>query len=141
MGYMSGDIDLAKDLSQEVFIKVWEALSTFRGDARISTWVYRIAANTCLMYIRKAKTEVKSSLELESINADADTKENESDIRKLYRAIGKLSEAERIIITFVLEEMPYSEISQVVGITENNLRVRIHRIKSKLSDLIKNDRL
>jgi RNA polymerase sigma factor (sigma-70 family) len=137
LGFMKGDRDLAKDLAQEVFINIWNALPKFRGESAYKTWIYRITVNTCLLHIRnnKAKSTVPLFDVPHPVSSGTDEKE-EAEYRELYRAIGKLSELDRLIIMMVLEELEYDEISGIVGINAVNLRVKIHRIKKRLRELI-----
>lgn len=134
-GY-SGDDDTANDLMQETFLKVWQNLDKFRNQAMISTWIYRIAVNTCLSYLRVEKRQAKDELSEEIIDSKAEESSDKNEqISLLYRCIAKLEENERIIITLVLDEVPYAEIAEISGISEGNLRVKIHRIKQKLTEL------
>lgn len=135
-GFMKGDRDLAHDLAQDVFINIWNALPQYRAEASYKTWIYRITVNTCLLQIRKDKNK-KIPLETVVHTSEADTTnhENENEII-LYRSIGHLDEVDRLIIMMVLEEVGYEEIARITGVTENNLRVKIHRIKTKLKTLI-----
>ncbi len=134
-GY-SGDEDAANDLLQETFLKVWQNLDKFRNQAMISTWIYRIAVNTCLTYLRSEKRQAKEEItpQLAEMKREEVSEKNEQ-VALLYRCIARLEESERIIITMVLDEMPYPEIAEISGISEGNLRVKIHRIKQKLTDL------
>lgn len=134
-GY-TGDSDAANDLLQETFLKVWQNLDKFRNQAMISTWIYRIAVNTCLTYLRSEKRQAKDELtdQLVETRAEEFSEKNEQ-VALLYKCISKLEESERIIITMVLDEMPYAEIADISGISEGNLRVKIHRIKQKLTEL------
>ncbi|PTQ93585.1 RNA polymerase sigma-70 factor (ECF subfamily) [Mucilaginibacter yixingensis] len=134
-GY-TGDSDAANDLLQETFLKVWQNLEKFRNQAMISTWIYRIAVNTCLTYLRSEKRQAKDELtdQLVETRAEEFSEKNEQ-VALLYKCISKLEESERIIITMVLDEMPYTEIADISGISEGNLRVKIHRIKQKLTEL------
>jgi len=134
-GY-TGDADAANDLLQETFLKVWQNLEKFRNQAMISTWIYRIAVNTCLTYLRSEKRQAKDELTetLAETRAEEFSEKNEQ-VALLYKCISKLEESERIIITMVLDEVPYAEIAEVSGISEGNLRVKIHRIKQKLTEL------
>lgn len=134
-GY-TGDDDAANDLLQETFLKVWQNLDKFRNQAMISTWIYRIAVNTCLTYLRSEKRQAKD--ELTPVMADTiqeEFSEKNARVALLYKCISKLEESERIIITMVLDEVPYAQIADVSGISEGNLRVKIHRIKQKLTDI------
>lgn len=134
-GY-TGDSDAANDLLQETFLKVWQNLDKFRNQAMISTWIYRIAVNTCLTYLKKEKRQAKDELTTNIIeNQVEEVSEKQEQVNTLYKCIAKLEETERIIITMVMDEVPYPEIAEVSGISEGNLRVKIHRIKHKLTEL------
>ncbi len=134
-GY-TGDEDSANDLMQETFLKVWQNLDKFRNQAMISTWIYRIAVNTCLTYLRSEKRQAKDELtpELEETTGEVVSEKNEQ-VAMLYKCISKLEESERIIITMVLDEVPYPEIAEISGISEGNLRVKVFRIKQRLTEL------
>lgn len=129
------DSDIAKDLLQETFIRVWKNKDRFRGDAQISTWIYRIAVNTCLGYIRQDKKNASVSLSDLRIDQAEEHNADEHAIQVLYKAIQQLDEADRLIISMVLQELPYNQIAEAVGIKEGNLRVKIHRIKQQLATI------
>lgn len=134
-GY-TGDADSANDLMQETFIKVWQNLDKFRQQSQMSTWIYRIAVNTCLSHLRKAKRRATDELNDHIVeNYTEEPSEKQEQIALLYKSIAQLEENERIIITMVLDEVPYAEIAEINGISEGNLRVRIHRIKHKLTEI------
>ena len=135
MGY-ANDTDSAKDLAQETFIKVWKQLPTFRNESSIGTWIFRIASNTCLRQIQKDKKMLKSEFPLEIKDQILDTN-IEEDIQLLYQYISELQEVERIIISLELEDMNQKEIAEIVGLSEGNVRVKIHRIKEKLTQKFK----
>lgn len=130
MGYVN-DEELAKDLCQETFIKVWKNLSSFRGDSAITTWIFRIATNTCLRQIERNKIRVSSKLNEDL--AEEKLPDKESQIKLLYRFISELPEVDRIIISLELDNIKQSEIAQIVGLSPGNIRVRIHRIKEQLT--------
>tara|TARA_B100000795_G_scaffold63411_1_gene42765 strand:- start:168 stop:641 length:474 start_codon:yes stop_codon:yes gene_type:complete len=131
MGY-ANDTAAAKDLAQETFIKVWKQLPKFRNESSIGTWIFRIASNTCLRQIQKDKKMPKSELPLEIKDEILETN-IEKDIQLLYQYISELQEVERIIISLELEDMNQKEIAEIVGLSEGNVRVKIHRIKEKLT--------
>jgi RNA polymerase sigma-70 factor (ECF subfamily) len=135
MGY-ANDTDAAKDLAQETFINVWKQLPKFRNESSIGTWIFRIASNTCLRQIQKDKKMPKSELPLEIMDDILDTN-IEEDIQLLYQYISELQEVERIIISLELEDMNQKEIAEIVGLSEGNVRVKIHRIKEKLTQKFK----
>ncbi|SEN38986.1 RNA polymerase sigma-70 factor, ECF subfamily [bacterium A37T11] len=134
-GY-TGDSDSANDLVQETFIKVWQNLDKFRNQSQLSTWIYRIAVNTCLTHLRGEKRKLTEELNDHLIeNYTEESSEKQEQINLLYKCIAQLEENERIIITMVLDELPYPEIAEISGISEGNLRVKIHRIKQKLASI------
>ena len=134
-GY-TGDDDAANDLMQETFMKVWQNLDKFRNQAMISTWIYRIAVNTCLSWLRVEKRQAKDPLTADIIeNSTEEFSEKNEQVDKLYKCISQLEEHERLIITMVLDELPYAEIAEISGVSEGNLRVKIHRIKNKLTEI------
>lgn len=134
-GY-TGDVDSANDLMQETFLKVWQNLDKFRQKSLISTWIYRIAVNTCLTFLRSEKRQAKDELTENIIeNKIEEYSEKNEQIAILYKSISKLEENDRLIITMVLDELPYQQIAEISGISEGNLRVKIHRIKQKLTEL------
>ncbi|MFD2932441.1 RNA polymerase sigma factor [Spirosoma flavum] len=135
LGY-TGSYPQAQDLAQEAFVKAWQNLSSFKGDSLVSTWLYRIAVNTCLNHLRKERKQATDTLQEYHSDQQADEpNELESQISLLYSCISKLAETDRLIITLVLDDMPYPEIAQIIGISEGNLRVKIHRIKQQLTDI------
>lgn len=135
MGY-ANDTDSAKDLAQETFIKVWKQLPKFRNESSIGTWIFRIASNTCLSQIQKDNKMPKSELPLE-IKDEISEINIEKDIQFLYQCISELKEVERIIISLELQDMNQKEIAEIVGLSEGNVRVKIHRIKEKLTQKFK----
>lgn len=130
IGFMN-DPDIAKDLAQETFIKVWQQLPKFRNESAISTWIFRIAVNTCLRQIEKDKRMPKSDLPTNI--PPEEVMSIEGKVQFLYQSISELPEIDRIIISLELEDLKQKEIAKIVGLTESNVRVRIHRIKDKLT--------
>ncbi|WP_336964964.1 sigma-70 family RNA polymerase sigma factor [Chryseobacterium contaminans] len=136
MGYVN-NTDLAKDLAQETFIIVWQQLPKFRNESSIGTWIFRIASNNCLRQIEKEKRFSKTDL---PINLEEKKQESmEPQIQLLYQFISELPETDRIIISLELEEVKQAEIAQITGLSEANIRVKIHRIKEKLTQKFKNN--
>lgn len=135
LGY-TADADIANDLMQETFIKVWQNLESFRNQSQISTWVYRIAVNTCLSHLRVEKRRTIDSLNSDHLeNLAEEISPKEEQVSQLYKSISHLEENERMMITMVLDEVPYPEIAEIFAISEGNLRVRIHRVKQKLTKI------
>ncbi len=137
LGFVKGNSDLANDLSQEVFINIWNALDKFEGKSTPKTWVYRITVNTCLQYLRKEKNKTKLPIEkVEQVLIDESKEIDPQQNQNLYRAIGQLEELNRLLIMMVLEEQDYDTIAEVLGITPTNVRVKIHRIKKRLKKIL-----
>jgi len=134
MGYVN-DYDLAQDLAQETFIIVWQQLASFRNESNIGTWIFRIASNNCLRQIEKQNKHPKTELPPNLVEEKHSTLEPQ--IIFLYKCIAELPETDRIIISLELEEMKQAEIASIVGLSEANIRVKIHRIKEKLTQKFK----
>lgn len=134
MGFVN-DYDAAQDLAQETFIIVWQKLETFRNESAIGTWIFRIASNNCLRQIEKEKRFQKSDLP----NHLTEEKHYsiEPQIQLLYKCIAELPETDRVIISLELEDVKQAEIAKIVGLSEANVRVKIHRIKEKLTQKFK----
>jgi RNA polymerase sigma-70 factor (ECF subfamily) len=127
--------DLAQDIAQETFIIVWQQLPKFRNEANIGTWIFRIASNNCLRQIERENRFPKSAL---PINLNEEKEEDiEPKIQLLYKFIAELPETDRIIISLELENIKQSDIANIVGLSEANIRVKIHRIKEKLTKKFK----
>lgn len=134
MGYVN-DYDIAQDMAQETFIIVWQQLPKFRNEANISTWIFRIASNNCLRQIENQSRYPKASFPINI--KDENVESNEPKIQFLYKCISELPETERIIISLELENIKQSEIATIVGLSEVNVRVKIYRIKEKLTQKFK----
>lgn len=132
------DQDARNDLFQEIVLQLWKSFHTFRGEAKISTWMYRIALNTAISGYRKQSRNVKTEdlRELHFNISENNSNEHEEESQKLQWAIRQLSEIERAMIMMALEEVPYEEIAETIGITQNNVRVRMNRIREKLRKLM-----
>ena len=143
LGFTGNDVD-ADDLHQEIFIKVWNNLQHFRKDSNINTWIYRIATNTALLFLKKKSRLNQKTIVLktETINQIASeeehliTTERSQQIQQLYKAISTLKEIDRIIISLLFEECSYAEIAHITGLSTTNIGVRINRIKKSLNKKI-----
>ncbi|MEH6679773.1 MAG: sigma-70 family RNA polymerase sigma factor [Sediminicola sp.] len=139
LGYVKGDKEQANDLVQDVFVKVWNNIHTFKGDSNIGTWVYRIAVNTCLMFIRsKKKLTIYTNAPTE---IDQHSDEIEMQFRAMYECIDQLGEKDRSIILLELQDLPQNEIASIMGMTHEAIRTRVHRIKNILSKCANNEQL
>jgi RNA polymerase sigma-70 factor (ECF subfamily) len=137
--YCSAEHD-KQDLFQEIVIQLWKAFPRFRGDSKFGTWLYRIALNTAISGLRKQKKNVQSMepdqmpTEIQDIQYN---KDKEEKLQQLYKAIQQLPEIERGIVMLYLEDRSYEEMEDILGINQNNLRVKMNRIKEKLRKLTK----
>ena len=129
-----------EDLFQEIVIQTWKSYSNYRGDAKFSTWIYKIGLNTALALFKKKnhkKEELHENLTHFKIYDDNSHEEKDAQIQAMYDAIHILSDVEKALIMMFLEDKPYKEISEILGITEGNARVKMNRAKEKLRNLIK----
>ena len=136
--YMDNPSD-HEDLFQEIVIQLWKAYPNFRGEAKFSTWAYRIGLHTALALFRKRKRDVPAdSMEiLPEIKIAEENDDQTAQIQVMYDAIHQLSDVEKALIMMYLDDKPYREISEILGITEGNARVKMNRAKEKLKTLIK----
>ena len=135
----------AEELTQDVFLKAFQQLSSFKAESSFSTWIYRIATNLAISAVRKKRNDV---LRLDaSVFANlSDTQvdealedDSEEQIERLQQAMNQLEADERALITlYYLEEKPLAEVAFILGMTEGNAKVKLHRIRKKLYVLIKN---
>jgi len=133
------DSEEAKDLLQEVCIHLWQGLDKFRQAANVSTWVYRVTVNTCLMYKRKKKlaTVALSSVETSQLAIEPIVERGDRQVKLLQQFIVELPEKERLIMILYLENLSYEEIAEVMGISTNYIGVKINRIKKLLTKKFK----
>ena len=132
------DDENISDLYQEVTLNLWKAFPRFRGDSKTTTWVYRIAVNTCVSWLRSSSRQPQTipfTLSMADLFADEQEKEN---LRELYDLINRLGKLERALILLWLDERTYEEISEILDISVSNVGVRINRIKAKLKAMSNN---
>lgn len=127
------------DMFQEVVLQLWNSFDSFKEESKFSTWMYRVALNTAITLFRKKKrtvatTDMEQAPPIRSQESmDADTKEQ---IDILYIAIKQLTEVERALVLLYLDEKPYKEIAETIGISEVNARVKMNRVKAKLKTIM-----
>ena len=128
-----------KDLFQEITIQLWRAFPKFRGDSKFSTWMYRVALNTAITLYRKKKRSIKTQ-DYEAISFKISDEpyddQTEQQLYVMYTAVKELNDIEKALVFLYLEDKNYKEISETLGITEVNARVKMNRIKTKLRNIL-----
>jgi RNA polymerase sigma-70 factor (ECF subfamily) len=131
--------DDRSDLFQEIVAQLWKSYPTFRNEAKVSTWMYRVALNTAITSFKKRKRRPdQNHLSYENfqiVDEKYDTK-IEENIKELHKAVKQLSGIEKSIVLLFLENKKYEEIAEITGITQNYVRVKMNRIKKKLKKLM-----
>jgi RNA polymerase sigma-70 factor, ECF subfamily len=138
--YYCSNAENRKDMYQEILVNIWKSLDKFRGDSAISTWIYRIAVNTSLSFTGKTYRNLTLYIDNDpqNMNILLDDDELEQKIRteqnleQLEAQLNLLSIIDRALITLLLEGLSMREIADVIGLTEPNVKVKIHRIKEQL---------
>jgi RNA polymerase sigma-70 factor (ECF subfamily) len=127
------DQDDLNDLFQEVVLNLWKSFPSYRGDSTVTTWVYRIAMNTCITFLRRSNTRLQTipmTADVASLVADEEGRTGQ--LQELYRLINKLGKLERALILLWLEERSYQEMADILGISKANVAVKLNRVKDKL---------
>ena len=128
----SKDEEEVNDLFQETLINMWKGLDSFREESKISTWIYRVALNTCLLQERKKKRQVAKVPLTMDVNFFEDDDANAAQVRMLHQRIGCLGLVDRALVMMWLEGMSYDEIGAVMGISAQHVGVKLFRIKEML---------
>jgi RNA polymerase sigma-70 factor (ECF subfamily) len=135
----TNDSEAHNDLFQEITIQLWRAFPKFRGESKFSTWMYRVALNTAITLYRKSKRRIQTqdfegvSFKISSVPYD-DTEEQQ--LKLMYSAVKNLNDIDKALVFLYLEDKNYKEISETLGITEVNARVKMNRIKEKLRTIL-----
>ena len=127
----SQDADEVNDLFQEVLVNLWKGFESFEQRSDIRTWIYRAALNTCISLDRKKRRQATARLSMD-INLFEDRDEDTRQVDLLHKRIAKLQPFDRAIVLLWLENLPYDEIGQIVGISAKNVGVRLYRIREQL---------
>jgi RNA polymerase sigma-70 factor (ECF subfamily) len=124
-----------KDMYQEIVLQAWKTFGAFRGEAKFSTWLYRLCLNTIFTIQRKTnRIEYTDTIKYEELYSSTSTSD---EAERLYKAIRTLPETERAIISLHLDGYDNKEVSELIGITANLVGVKLHRIKQHLATLLK----
>ena len=127
----SQDADEVNDLFQEVLVNLWKGFESFEQRSDIRTWIYRVALNTCISLDRKKRRQATARLSMD-INLFEDRDEDTRQVDMLHKRIAQLQPFDRAIVLLWLENLPYDEIGEIVGITAKNVSVRLYRIREQL---------
>jgi RNA polymerase sigma-70 factor (ECF subfamily) len=138
--YYNPNTEDQKDMYQEILVNIWKSLDKFRGESALSTWIYRIAVNTSLSFTGKAFKQMKLMVDADSQNLNSVFEEEmlgqklkqEKQFNLLQAELNLLSVIDKALISLLLEGLTMREIADVIGITEPNVKVKIHRIKEQL---------
>lgn len=125
----------SEDLFQEIVLQLWKSYPGFKGESKVSTWMYRVALNTAITRLRKAKRRPDSQRIIHDNVNVTDGESDRLDLQydaELQLAINTLNKFDRALLMLYLDEKGYGEISEIMGITESNVGVKINRIKNKL---------
>lgn len=135
----TNDNDAHNDLFQEITIQLWKAYPKFRGDSKFSTWMYRVALNTAITLYRKSKRQIKTQ-DFEGVGFKIASEEydetEEKQLALMYSAVKELNDIDKALVFLYLEDKNYREISETLGITEVNARVKMNRIREKLRTIL-----
>ena len=135
----TNNYDAHNDLFQEITIQLWKAYPKFRGDAKFSTWMYRVGLNTAITLYRKSKKDINTqefdNVQFKISAEDYDDSE-EQQLKLLYNAVHQLNDIEKALVFLYLEDKNYKEISETMGISEVNARVKMNRVKTKLKTIL-----
>ena len=132
-----GDPEDRKDLEQEIIIQLWQSSDKYDAQYKLSTWIYRIALNVAISFLRREKSRKKQvtpadqSL-IERVEDQSESADLESNINLLYHFINQLDELNRALMLLYLDDYPYKEIAEILGISETNVATKIGRNKQQL---------
>ena len=122
------------DLRQEIYVNIWLGLKQFRGDSKMSTWIYRVAVNSALMALRSSKPKIETvslNFGLLDISSEADDVQREN-LQALQSLINRLEDIEKAIMLLWLDEHSYDEIADIIGLKRNTVAVKIHQHLERL---------
>jgi RNA polymerase sigma factor (sigma-70 family) len=128
-----------EDLFQEILSQLWRSYPTFRNESKISTWMYQVSLNTAITHFKKNKRRPDRNEFSKEFLQIADEHYDDSfdeQLKMLHKAIARLTGIEKSIVLLYLENKKYEEISEIIGITQNYVRVKMNRIKGKLKKLM-----
>ena len=125
-----------EDLFQEIVYQLWKSYQGFKGESKVSSWIYRIALNTAIAVYRKSKISVDYYEEFPEHLHLSDEKNISQNEERLFWALRRLNDSEKAVISLYLEDFNYAEIAAITGLSESNVGVRLNRIKNKLKQIL-----
>ncbi|MEB0261309.1 MULTISPECIES: sigma-70 family RNA polymerase sigma factor [unclassified Mucilaginibacter] len=128
------------DLMQEMILQLWLAFDSFEGKSKFSTWMYRVALNTAILFFKKQKRRPDTEQlpeKLDHLEAEGTDTLKDEQLTLFYKAVQQLNKVEKALIFLYMEDEPYEDIAVNLGISEVNVRVRLNRTKNKLKDIVK----
>ncbi|HTG66785.1 MAG TPA: sigma-70 family RNA polymerase sigma factor [Flavobacterium sp.] len=125
-----------EDLFQEIVFQLWKSYPNYRGDAKISTWMYRIALNTAIASFRKKTTSINYLNQLPDFAEEQPNDESGLRQERLFAVLKLLDDSEKALISLYFEELSYQQIAEITGINENYVGVKLNRIKAKIKTLL-----
>jgi RNA polymerase sigma-70 factor (ECF subfamily) len=134
----AGTLEDQDDLFQEVLLQLWFSIPNFQEEAKVSTWIYKVALNTALVWNRSEKRRRKHSAAMAVFSPQQDNCSGQSEeiIGRLYEAVRKLSKVDASVVLMHLDGLAYNEMADVLGISENNVGVKLNRAKTQLALLL-----
>jgi RNA polymerase sigma-70 factor, ECF subfamily len=135
------DVEARKDVFQEVLVHLWKGLDAFEGKSQINTWIHRITVNTCLGHLRSEQRRMKlldteSGIDVDEIaDPGAYGDDSEETLSHMYACIRQLPAVDRALVALYLEDLSTRDIAEILGITDVNVRVKLHRVKKDLKDI------
>lgn len=127
-----------EDLYQEISLQLWRSYRTYRSESKFSTWLYRVALNTAISSVRKNRRRIETVQLDQAEHFVAKDSELEGMTQMLFKALSSLNKMDRAIILLWLEEKEYAEISDIIGISQSAVSVRLVRIRERLKLIMKN---
>lgn len=128
------DREQRDDLFQEITLQAWKSFAHFRGDARFGTWLYRVALNTAITYFKKEKRKAPVFLSEVFPEMPEMPDPAEEQLQAMYKAIATLSKIDKALVMLYLEDYSYQDIGDMLGITANNVAVKMNRVKARLKE-------
>ncbi|WP_394363638.1 RNA polymerase sigma factor [Chryseobacterium arthrosphaerae] len=129
-----------EDLQQEILIQLWKSYQNFKGNSEFSTWMYRVAINTAITYLKKEKKRTGNHTDAShhfEVQQEDYNPARDQQLKIFYSAVQELNALEKAVIFYFMEGMSHKEIGSNLGLSEGNARVKLNRTKEKIQQIIK----